>query len=217
METTCDWTYEYCDELKAIDPQYERFCMIMNELSVVSDKEVLRRLNTGVCLDWNKEYNVGVKEIDSQHKKFLRIIKKMAALNTKNDKRAGVEKLMDQLLDYVHLHFRSEEALMERYKYPKIHEQKKEHEFLMAELQRQVSAARKANGSVAKMLYFLVQWFIKHTVYSDQKIGVHIKKMQKTHLFGVHMPFLTRDISSFFPNQLDLSGNGRENSLQPSL
>ncbi|RWX45330.1 hypothetical protein H206_03081, partial [Candidatus Electrothrix aarhusensis] len=35
METTYDWTYEYCDELKKIDPQYERFCMIMNELSVI--------------------------------------------------------------------------------------------------------------------------------------------------------------------------------------
>jgi hemerythrin len=217
METTCDWTYEYCDELKTIDPQYERFCMIMNELSVISDKEVLRRLNTGVCLDWNKEYNVGVKIIDSQHKKFLRIIKKIAALHTKTDKRADVEKLMDQLLDYAHLHFRSEEVLMERYNYPKIHEQKKEHESLMAELHRQVSAARRVNGSVVKTLYFLVQWFIKHTVYCDQEIGLHIKKMKKNNPFGIYMPFLTRDISSFFPNQLNLRGNGQENLLQPSL
>ncbi|CAK8725113.1 Hemerythrin-like metal-binding domain protein [Candidatus Electrothrix laxa] len=217
METTCDWTYEYCEELKKIDPQYERFCMVMSELSVISEKEVLRRLNTGICLDWNEDYNVGVKEIDSQHKKFMRILKKLAVLNTKAEKRASVEKLLDKLLDYAHLHFRTEEALMERYKYPKIHVQKKEHELLMGELYRQVSAARKENGSVAKMLYFLVQWFIKHTVYSDREIGLHIAKMRKTHPFGVHMPFLTRDISSFFPNQLDFGKNGQKNSLQPSL
>ncbi|RWX43337.1 hemerythrin-like metal-binding domain protein [Candidatus Electrothrix aarhusensis] len=217
MKTTHDWTYEYCDELKKIDPQYERFCMIISELSVISDKEVLRRLNTGVCLDWNKEYNVGVKEIDAQHKKFLRIIKKMAALHTQADKHAKVEKLQDQLLDYAHLHFRSEEALMERYKYPKIHEQKTEHALLMAELHRQVSAARRANSSVAKMLYFLVQWFIKHTVYSDREIGLHIANMRKARAFRINMQFFTRDIRSFFPNQLDLRGHGRENSLQPSL
>ncbi|MCI5163417.1 MAG: hypothetical protein D3917_15640, partial [Candidatus Electrothrix sp. AX5] len=78
-------------------------------------------------------------------------------------------------------------------------------------------AARRANGSVAKMLYFLVQWFIKHTVYSDREIGLHIANMRKARAFRIKMQFFTRDIRSFFPNQLDLRGHGRENSLQPSL
>lgn len=217
MATTHDWTYTYCDELKKIDPQYERFCMIMNELSVISDQEVLRRLNAGICLDWNSDYDIGVREIDSQHKKFLRIIKKLATLNAKPKKRAAAEKTLDKLLDYAQLHFRTEEELMERYDYPELHVQKKEHELLLAELCRQVSVAKKANGSFAKMLYFLVQWFIKHTIYSDQKIGLHISKVRKARAFRMNMDFLKRDISSFFPNQLNLNGDGQENSLQPSL
>ncbi len=208
METTCDWTYDYCDELKKIDPQYERFCRIMSELSLISDKEVLRRLNTGMCLEWREEYNVGVKKIDAQHKKFLRIIKKISDLNTKTVKPAKTNRLLDDLLDYAQLHFRSEEKLMERYFYPKIHDHKKEHELLMGELYRQVSMVKKSNSSVPKMLYFLTQWFIKHTVYSDREVGLHIVKQRKACAFQFNMQFFTRDISSFFPGKLDAVENG---------
>lgn len=53
---------------------------------------------------------------------------------------------------------------------------------LATELHRQIALLRESKGSNAKMLYFLVQWFLQHTLYTDQEIGCYIQG-QKRSLF----------------------------------
>ncbi|CAK8714763.1 hypothetical protein GKODMF_06350 [Candidatus Electrothrix gigas] len=229
METTTyEWTDKCYSGLKKVDPQYQRFASIIKELNESSDKAISRRLRTEMVLTWQKGYNVGVREIDSQHKVFFKIIKKLAKIQfpgiRQTDKAAELDKVLDELLDYAQLHFQTEEKLMERYGYPMINDQKKEHEIITAELDRQIKAIKGSNGSTAKLVYFLVQWFIKHTVYSDKDLGLFIREKRKTEVFGIDLkaanqkvtgflnqPLTTVDIMNFLNQPLTLNIWGHKN------
>ncbi|MCI5124053.1 MAG: hypothetical protein D3925_06150 [Candidatus Electrothrix sp. AR5] len=206
METTYDWTNEHYNGLEKIDPQYGRFSSIVNGLNEASDKSVSRRLQTEMRLEWRDEYNVGVKEIDSQHKSFFQIIEKISDLHIKGaghvNQAIKLDGLLDELLDYARLHFHTEEELMVRYRYPMIDSQKKEHAIIMSELSRQVRAIRCSNGSIAKLVYFLVQWFIKHTVYSDRELGVFIIRQRKAWAFRFNLKGASRKITGFLNQPL---------------
>ena len=205
METTYDWTGKHYSGLEKIDPQYGRFFSIVKELNELGDKSVSRRLRTEMNLEWRDEYKVGVKKIDSQHKSFFRIIKKISDLHFKGTGHADevlqldgqLDGLLDELQDHARLHFYTEEQLMARYGYPMIHNQKKEHEIIMSELSRQVRAIRCLNGSPAKLVYFLVQWFIKHTVYSDKDVGLFIMRQRKARAFRLNLKGAVQKVTGF--------------------
>ena len=206
MTTAYDWTEEQYNGLDKIDPQYGRFFSIVKELNEASDKAVSRRLRTEMCLEWRDEYNVGVKKIDSQHKTFFRIIKKISDLHLKGtgspNEATKLEGLLDELQNFTQLHFRTEEKLMTRYGYPMIDNQKKEHAIIMFELSRQVEEIKCSSGSTAKLVYFLVQWFIKHTVYSDREVGLFIIRQRKAQAFQFNLKGAGQKVRGFLNQPL---------------
>ena len=173
MEVDCIWTEGYAAELKKIDQQAERFIRVISGISSLNDKSVMRMLNE-MNFKWNATYNVGVRKIDVQHRNFLQIIRQIFIASNKGANRKKISRLLDKLLRYAQHHFKTEEQLMARYGYPKLAEQKREHQILMMELDKHVSSFRESDGSIPKLLYFLIQWFVKHTTYSDKDIGVYI-------------------------------------------
>lgn len=210
MRTTYDWTDVHYSGLEEIDPQYGRFFSIVKELNEIGDKSVSRRLRTEMSLEWRDEYNVGVQEIDSQHKSFFRIIQKISDLHIEvtghTDEaiqlNGQLDGLLDELQDYARLHFHTEEELMARYGYPMIDNQKKEHEIIMSELIRQVRTIRCSNGSTVKLVYFLVQWFIKHTVYSDREVGLFILRQRKARAFRFNLKGAAQKVTGFLSQPL---------------
>ena len=197
METAYDWTDEQYSGL----PQHGRFVSIVKELNEMSDKAVSRRLRTEMILDWRDEYNVGVREIDSQHKIFFKMIRKMFDLHLKGagrkDEAVQFSRLLDDLLKYAEFHFQAEEQLMARYEYPMIQSQEKEHKIILSELNRQADAIKSAGGSTAKLVYFLIQWFIKHTVYSDKDVGLFIMRQRKAQAFRFNLRGATQKVTGF--------------------
>ncbi len=205
MKTTYDWTDDCYSGLEKIDPQYERFFNIIKELNECSERAVSRRLRTEMILEWRDEYNVGVKEIDSQHRVFFRIVTRLSDLQASGaaqvDEVTQLGALLDELQVFTQLHFKTEEDLMAQYGYPMIHHRKKEHEIIVSELDRQIKAIKRSDGSVVKLVYFLVQWFIKHTVYSDRDVGVFIRQQRKNEVFGVNLKGVIQKITGTFASQ----------------
>ena len=236
MKTTYDWTGEHYSGLEKTDPQYERFFSIVKELNEASDKAVLRRLRTEMFFEWREEYNVGVQEIDAQHKFFFEIIKKIFDLHVQGighdhaDDAVQLNPLLDELLEYAELHFQTEEQLMARSEYPMMYTQTKEHEIILSELNRQVEAIRSADGSTAKLVYFLVQWFIKHTVYSHRDIGLSGIRQGPVRAFRFNLkgavqkvtgflnqPLTTGDVMNFLNQPLNLNVWGNKDGSAYSV
>ncbi|MBM4053517.1 MAG: bacteriohemerythrin [Planctomycetes bacterium] len=132
----------------------------------------------GVNFEWRDEYNTGLDEIDIQHKRFLHMINALYELDNRPVKNPGMQKLLDELVNYARFHFQSEELLMISYKYPNLYDQKKEHEKLMNDLNKKAEEVKLSNGNVSKMLLFLVKWFAGHTTFLDKEMGAYISKQR---------------------------------------
>lgn len=134
-------------------------------------------------MEWTQDLSVGVAEIDNQHKE---LINKVNVFFEKVNSPIGdkqVLELLDFLAGYVVTHFKDEEALQIKYKYPQYAQHKQVHEDFI----KTVGGIRKDIEDsgftvVTKTLVgsTLVNWLVLHISKMDKMVGAHIKSMTAT-------------------------------------
>lgn len=121
-------------------------------------------------LEWKKGYSVRIRKIDQQHRKVMSVISRLYKMQAEPISPTEMQSLFRQLRDFIETHFRDEEELMLRYRYPGYAEQKREHDAfidLICEYQKDFLKNRR---SVAINLFnSLWDWFAHHIVQVDQK------------------------------------------------
>ena len=66
---------------------------------------------------WKDAYSVRIPEIDAQHKILIRLINELHAAMLCGQAAGAMAGIMDELVRYTDIHFRHEEALLERRRY----------------------------------------------------------------------------------------------------
>lgn len=121
-------------------------------------------------LPWSDRLNTGVEEIDLQHRYFVRLINRLAHdLLTTQDERYS-RGLLNELCKYATFHFASEENIMHKLGYPEMESHRLHHLQLLDKLSSYASGR-----DVERLLKFLTDWFIDHTVQEDRRIGDFIR------------------------------------------
>jgi hemerythrin len=120
---------------------------------------------------WDKTLETGIESIDAQHKELFRRIDMLSDKN--NDK-----KMVDMLAfleEYVHVHFRDEEALHLKSKYPKAAEHKSYHAAYV-DIIKKLKERLKSEGDT-----LLVRLEVNKTVFGWLKdhILVHDKEFSR--------------------------------------
>ncbi|PIQ24489.1 guanylate cyclase [bacterium (Candidatus Blackallbacteria) CG17_big_fil_post_rev_8_21_14_2_50_48_46] len=120
---------------------------------------------------WKKEYNLGIPMIDQQHQQLLNQISKLL-YTVHHEGKTNWEEILHFLEEYVHLHFQTEEALMEKYNYPFLNEHRYEHHCFTENylnLRRELYSERHDRLYLLfKIDLFLVDWLINHTTKNDR-------------------------------------------------
>lgn len=123
-------------------------------------------------MTWTKEsFGTNVSIADEQHREIFSLV------NTLNDAvaagdRSKVGKDLDALIDYVVMHFQTEEELLKKHGYPEFAAHKAEHEKLVgtcADLQKKFHAG--AAEITADTTAFVKDWLVKHIPAVDQNYG----------------------------------------------
>jgi len=122
-------------------------------------------------LFWDKKYETGVYPIDFEHQVFLSHINNLQWAIEHNAPKKELEEIAENLGRYAKFHFTSEEYFMKKINYPGIDAQKKLHSELLDSFQSSYSLSE----DYTAFLDFLKDWFIKHTVLTDHKIGEYMK------------------------------------------
>ncbi|MEK7703533.1 MAG: bacteriohemerythrin [Myxococcota bacterium] len=120
--------------------------------------------------DWHPNYALGIAELDRQHRGLLKAISdfyhalEVQALNS------AVDDLLVKLEQYAREHFRTEEAYLERYAYPHLDVQRREHAQFIARLSQltQRRDERTLGGSI-ELTRFLKDWWREHILKSDME------------------------------------------------
>lgn len=123
-------------------------------------------------LEWNEELSMGVEEIDRQHKELIRIANGLINAVALEREPRILKNVIRKLREYTVFHFNSEEALMEKTRYPKRGEHAKTHQNLKNNVKRyQRVIYKKEKLEPEAVLNFLKIWLLKHILESDMEFA----------------------------------------------
>jgi hemerythrin len=129
-------------------------------------------------MEWAENLSVGVDAIDNQHKELIKRVNVFyAALKAGNNKDETL-KVLDFLSRYVVSHFRDEEALQVKYKYPKYNEHKKLHkDFLetVVGVKKDIETNGVTSAGSTMIAMTVSNWLVNHIGVQDKEIGKFIK------------------------------------------
>jgi len=128
-------------------------------------------------IEWKDGYSVKNAAMDKQHQGLIELINKLHAAMGQGQGRETLPVIFDSLVGYTQTHFAAEESLLQKYSYPDLAIQKRQHADLimqLSELQKQFKAGD--FSSSLKMSEFLKKWLIEHIQGTDQKYGTFLNQ-----------------------------------------
>lgn len=125
---------------------------------------------------WTKQFSVGNKELDNQHKQLLGLCKRAVECLGSDGITMMTEAhgILNDLADYVSLHFRAEEKLMQACSYAHYAKHKEEHALYEMKLESLLAEAAAGTLDVAELIHYLSEWWVDHILVSDQAYATAI-------------------------------------------
>ncbi len=132
-----------------------------------------------MAIEWKAEYSVGFDRIDEQHQElFQRFNALMEACNNRKG-REKVGEVLGYLDDYVTVHFREEEMLMDSYGYPQAAEHKEIHRAFCSKLAELKGIYNEEGASLHLLVVTnktILQWLLQHIQKADTQLGAFLKE-----------------------------------------
>jgi len=137
------------------------------------------RLSTNL-VNWSSTYSVGVKTIDDQHKGLLNLVNDMYNHVTGDEKeeREYFKKIIQQAVEYVKVHFATEEKIMLAVKFQGYHEHKRAHDsFILTVVDniRDYEAGKRV--TLSSFTHFLKDWILTHIAIMDKQYFEHLMRI----------------------------------------
>jgi hemerythrin len=130
-------------------------------------------------LMWDESFVLGIDEIDEQHKSIVEHFTRFSEAVQDGSAKEVLAEMAAFLVEYAQLHFATEERYMQRYAYPRIAEQQREHadftndaEDLLKKIQEDGASRELAAALAGKM----VRWVIQHIRNYDREMVNFVKE-----------------------------------------
>jgi hemerythrin len=130
-------------------------------------------------IKFTPDLEVKVLNIDNQHKELFERINDLTALGAKSVSKEETDKTFKLLGDYIATHFRDEEHLQLRYKYPKYEWHKEQHKLYIESFNKLKAEYDKNGPSAAFTLQLnksIIDWIVRHIKHVDIELGKFINE-----------------------------------------
>lgn len=124
---------------------------------------------------FTQEYWTGIELIDEEHKKLFEIIRETNDIihaQFLHDKYDEIMRILHALREYTELHFKDEEAYMEKVGYKRIDVQKRAHEAFVEKIKKIDLQEIDDNQEeyLEELIEYLLKWLVNHILKLDKKI-----------------------------------------------
>jgi hemerythrin len=129
---------------------------------------------------WSATFSVGVKLIDDQHKELLKLTNDLFnhCVGNEEEERAYFKKVINKAVDYVKVHFATEEKIMIATKFGGYWEHKREHDAFVLTVVEQVRAFNEGKSfTLLSFTRFLKEWILTHIAVTDKKYFEYFKRI----------------------------------------
>lgn len=123
-------------------------------------------------LEWTTDLDVGVANMNDEHQKLIELMNRFAELADAGASRAQATAALDALGKYTMEHFRDEEAMMARMRFPELDKHKLIHQALLRQFGEHADNFGRT-GQHQELLMFLKVWLKSHIKGVDTKYGKH--------------------------------------------
>ena len=133
-------------------------------------------------IEWDSKYDVGVEAVDKQHRHLVDLMNDLydACIGERLELDQKFKDVMKELVDYVMVHFKDEEKIMEAINYPKLKEHKQTHEGFIKEMLSSVSAYTNGKQLVPNsFVRFLRDWLFNHILIDDKEWARYYYSIRK--------------------------------------
>lgn len=128
-------------------------------------------------ISWDDSYSVGIKEIDDRHKQLIQHYNDLYDALGNGTAMNIMEDLVKNLQEFSDNHFATEEALFEKYQYPKRYEHIASHEEFTNKINKIASQISKDNYLLPiETIKFLRNWLLEHMQGEDQLYAKYFEK-----------------------------------------
>jgi len=131
-------------------------------------------------VSWSDSYSMGVKLIDDQHKGLLNYVNDLFnhASGNEVEERAYFKEVINQAVQYIKMHFQTEEKLMASTKFPGYANHKKTHDDFTLMVVKSVKDFESGKRLVLeKFAYFLKDWVLTHVAVVDRQYAEYFRKI----------------------------------------
>jgi hemerythrin len=120
---------------------------------------------------WDDAYSVGVTGMDDQHKKLFGMINQLADCHSAGNFESSevFHEVLSRMFDYTQLHFKDEEAYLQRIGYPRLARHEGEHATFVEKITNFSIAAEAGVQDQAAVHRYLKVWLQSHILESDMQ------------------------------------------------
>lgn len=138
------------------------------------------------AVEWTAELKLEIDDIDDQHLRLVDMVNAMHRAIREHQGSTVGRQILNELLDYTHVHFESEEALMRDLAYPGYEHHLLEHRQLVEELRVLIRRVDDRGGSIGfELMHFLRMWLARHIASSDRQYAEYFREQgMRPHLAG---------------------------------
>ena len=123
-------------------------------------------------MDWDAtKFDIHVPKMNSQHQKLVGIMNRLYDRHHAKAPKAELDKIVLELRDYTVLHFREEEALLDKLEFPQRQVHKSIHQKLLEDFGTHYQAFAATGLLSEKFFDFLRLWLTSHILHIDRKYG----------------------------------------------
>lgn len=123
-------------------------------------------------LAWSDTLSVAIDEVDDDHRRLVDLFNVFAHAVSENEAPDYLEALLEELIACTVWHFKHEERLMLKHRYPGFAEHKEEHQELIEGVdeirQNLLDAGMQATD---EHIESLERWLVEHILTTDMKMG----------------------------------------------
>ena len=128
---------------------------------------------------WSDDFACDIKIIDEQHKGLLDLINDMFnhASGDDDEEQAYFKGVVEKAVEYVRVHFATEEKIMKQTQFVGFEEHRKAHEaFIVTVLDKAREFQKEKKINLEELTRFLKEWALTHVAIMDKQYFSHFRK-----------------------------------------
>jgi len=130
-----------------------------------------------VFIEWSEAFAVGIPKVDAEHRHLVTIVNAFHQVHGSGAGRDKVFPVLNLLVQYVEVHFQSEESLMAAGKYPDLLKHRREHDKLTEQIFELAERYEAGDAEITyEVMEFLKSWLLEHILQMDKKLEPFFRK-----------------------------------------